>query len=356
MNFNLRNEPMKKDDLMEISNNSFKIPRSPIYNNPNQMRQFREQEKEIMNNEGRYDNYNPNERFMNNKNDEQINFYQKRKNNDFNNYNMNNQYPRIMDNDNNLRNKNIDCFREYNNDNETRNKRYNDYDEPRVLFNNKNDTLKKDNFVEISNNSFKIPRSPIYNNPNQMRQYREQEKEVMNNEGRYKNYNPNERFMKNENDEQINFYEKRNNNDFNNYNMNNQYPRIMDNENNLRNRNIERFREYNNDNEFRNKRYNDYEEPRVLYNNNFRSQEIPRRNNIPRSPMYYEDNEGNMMNNRYNNSIRERMNDIDLNDMRIKNEERKFNSGNQRYGVNNNTRRGYYNSQLNFPPKEEAEY
>ena len=224
-----------------------------------------------------------------------------------------------------------------------------------INFNNKNDTLKKDNFVEISNNSFKIPRSPIYNNPNQMRQYREQEKEVMNNEGRYKNYNPNERFMKNENDEQINFYEKRNN-DFNNYNMNNQYPRIMDNENNLRNRNIERFREYNNDNEFRNKRYNDYEEPRVLYNNNFRSQEIPRRNNIPRSPMYYEDNEGNMMNNRYNNSIRERMNDIDLNDMRIKNEERKFNSGNQRYGVNNNTRRGYYNSQLNFPPKEEAEY
>ena len=225
-----------------------------------------------------------------------------------------------------------------------------------INFNNKNDTLKKDNFVEISNNSFKIPRSPIYNNPNQMRQYREQEKEVMNNEGRYKNYNPNERFMKNENDEQINFYEKRNNNDFNNYNMNNQYPRIMDNENNLRNRNIERFREYNNDNEFRNKRYNDYEEPRVLYNNNFRSQEIPRRNNISRSPMYYEDNEGNMMNNRYNNSIRERMNDIDLNDMRIKNEERKFNSGNQRYGVNNNTRRGYYNSQLNFPPKEEAEY
>ena len=225
-----------------------------------------------------------------------------------------------------------------------------------INFNNKNDTLKKDNFVEISNNSFKIPRSPIYNNPNQMRQYREQEKEVMNNEGRYKNYNPNERFMKNENDEQINFYEKRNNNDFNNYNMNNQYPRIMDNENNLRNRNIERFREYNNDNEFRNKRYNDYEEPRVLYNNNFRSQEIPRRNNIPRSPMYYEDNEGNMMNNRYNNSIRERMNDIDLNDMRIKNEERKFNSSNQRYGVNNNTRRGFYNSQLNFPPKEEAEY
>ena len=225
-----------------------------------------------------------------------------------------------------------------------------------INFNNKNDTLKKDNFVEISNNSFKIPRSPIYNNPNQMRQYREQEKEVMNNEGRYKNYNPNERFMKNENGEQINFYEKRNNNDFNNYNMNNQYPRIMDNENNLRNRNIERFRDYNNDNEFRNKRYNDYEEPRVLYNNNFRSQEIPRRNNIPRSPMYYEDNEGNMMNNRYNNSIRERMNDIDLNDMRIKNEERKFNSGNQRYGVNNNTRRGYYNSQLNFPPKEEAEY
>ena len=223
-------------------------------------------------------------------------------------------------------------------------------------FNLKNDPMKKDNLMEISNNSFKIPRSPLYNNPNQIRLFREQEKEIMNNEGRYGNYNPNERFMNNQNDEQINFYQKRNNNDFNNYNMNNQYPRIMDNENNLRNKNIDRFREYNNDNETRNRRYNDYEEPRVVFNNNFRSQEISRRNNIPRSPINYEENEGNMMNNRYNNRIRERMNDIDLNDMTIKNEERKFNPSNQRYGENNRTKRRFYNSQLNFPPKEEEEY
>ena len=223
-------------------------------------------------------------------------------------------------------------------------------------FNLKNDIMKKDNLMEISSNSFKIPRSPLYNNPNQMRQFREQEKEDMNNEGRYRNYNPNERFMNNQNDEQINFYQKRNNNDFNNYNMNNQYPRIIDNDNNLRNKNIDHFREYNNDNETRNKRYNDYDEPRVLFNNNFRSQEISRRNNIPRSPINYEENEGNMINNRFNNRIRDRMNDIDLNDMTIKNEERKFNPSNQRYGANNKSRRGYYNSQLNFPPKEEEEY
>ena len=223
-------------------------------------------------------------------------------------------------------------------------------------FNLKNDIMKKDNLMEISSNSFKIPRSPLYTNPNQMRQFREQEKEDMNNEGRYRNYNPNERFMNNQNDEQINFYQKRNNNDFNNYNMNNQYPRIIDNDNNLRNKNIDRFREYNNDNETRNKRYNDYDQPRVLFNNNFRSQEISRRNNIPRSPINYEENEGNMINNRFNNRIRDRMNDIDLNDMTIKNEERKFNPSNQRYGANNKSRRGYYNSQLNFPPKEEEEY
>ena len=223
-------------------------------------------------------------------------------------------------------------------------------------FNLKNDIMKKDNLMEISSNSFKIPRSPLYSNPNQMRQFREQEKEDMNNEGRYRNYNPNERFMNNKNDKQINFYQKRNNNDFNNYNMNNQYPRIMDNDNNLRNKNIDRFREYNNDNETRNKRYNDYDQPRVLFNNNFRSQEISRRNNIPRSPINYEENEGNMINNRFNNRIRDRMNDIDLNDMTIKNEEKKFNPSNQRYGANNKSRRGYYNSQLNFPPKEEEEY
>ena len=220
-------------------------------------------------------------------------------------------------------------------------------------FNLKNDIMKKDNLMEISSNSFKIPRSPLYSNPNQMRQFREQEKEDMNNEGRYRNYNPNERFMNNQNDEQINFYQKRNNNDFNNYNMNNQYPRIIDNDNNLRNKNIDRFREYNNDNETRNKRYNDYDQPRVLFNNNFRSQEISRRNNIPRSPINYEENEGNMTNNRFNNRIRDRMNDIDLNDMTIKNRENDYNQNNQRYGRIGNNRRGFYNSQLNFPPKEE---
>ena len=223
-------------------------------------------------------------------------------------------------------------------------------------FNLKNDIMKKDNLMEISSNSFKIPRSPLYNNPNQIRQLREQEKEDMNNEGRYRNYNPNERFMNNQNDEQINFYQKRNNNDFNNYNMNNQYPRIMDNENTLRNKNMDRFREYSNANVNINKRYNDYEEPRVLFNNNFRSQEISKRNNIPRSPMNYEKNEGNFVNNRYNNSIRERINDIDLNDMKIKNNEKNFNSSIQRKGINTINRRGFYNSQLNFPPKEEDEY
>ena len=225
-----------------------------------------------------------------------------------------------------------------------------------INFNIKNDNIQKNNLMEISNNSFKIPRSPRYNNSNQMRQFREPEKEIMNDEGRYGNYNPNEIYVNNMNDEQISLYPKRNNNDFNDYNMNNQYPRIMDNENTLRNGGMDHFREYSNANVNINKRYNDYEEPRVLFNNNFRSQEISKRNNIPRSPMNYEENEGNFVNNRYNNSIRERINDIDLNDMRIKNNEKNFNSSIQRKGINTINRRGFYNSQLNFPPKEEDEY
>ena len=222
-------------------------------------------------------------------------------------------------------------------------------------FSLKTETTPINNLMEVSSNSFKIPRSPRYDNINQTRQFREQEPEMMNNDRRFGNNNQNERFM----DEPINNYRNyrnRNNkiNDFDEYNNDNNYPKMMNNERN-NSRNNMRFNEFDNDMRNGNNRYNDFEEPRRYNNNNFRSQEISKTNNydIPRSPMNYDNNEGSYMNNRYKNSFRERMNDIDLNDMTIKNEQNNYNQNNQRYGKRGNNRRGFYNSQLNFPPKEE---
>ena len=103
-NYNLKTEITPKNNLIEVSSSSFKIPRSPRYDNINQTRQFREQEKQMMNNDRRFgDNNNQNERFM----DEPINNYRNRNNNinDFDEYNNDNNYPRMMNNErNNSRN------------------------------------------------------------------------------------------------------------------------------------------------------------------------------------------------------------------------------------------------------------
>ena len=220
-------------------------------------------------------------------------------------------------------------------------------------YNLKTEISPKKNLMEVSSNSFKIPRSPRYDNINQTRQFREQEQQMMNNDRRFGNNNKqNERFM----DEPSNNFRNRNNNinDFDEYNNENNYPRMMNNERN-NSRNNMRFNDFNNNDMMNgNNRYNDFEEP-GRYNNNFRSQEISKTNNydIPKSPMNYDNNEGTFVNYRYKNSFRERMNDIDLNDITIKNRENDYNQNNQRYGRIGNNRRGFYNSQLNFPPKEE---
>ena len=220
-------------------------------------------------------------------------------------------------------------------------------------YNLKTEITPRNNLMEVSNNSFKIPRSPRYDNINQAKPFREQDQEMMNNDRRFGNNNQKERFM----DEPNNNYRNSNNNikDLDECNNGNNYPIIMNNERN-NSRNNMRYEEFNDDMRSGNNRYNDFEEPR-RYNNIFRSQEISKTNNydIPRSPMNYDKNEGTYMNNRFKNSFRERMNDIDLNDMTIKNEQNNYNQNNQRFGKigNNRSRRGFYNSQLNFPPKEE---
>ena len=216
-------------------------------------------------------------------------------------------------------------------------------------FNPKKEITLKDNLVQISSNSFKIPRSPRYDNINQTRRFMEQENEIVNNR-RYGNNNINERFV----DEPINSYQNRNNN-FNEYSNENQYQRMLDNENNNpRNRNNRPYNDIDLEIGNGNQRYNDYEEQK-RFNNNFRSQEISKMNNynIPKSPINYEEKEQNLRNNGYKNSFRERMNDIDLNDMKLKNEDKYYKQNNQNYEKMANNRRGFYNSQLNFPPKEE---
>ena len=216
-------------------------------------------------------------------------------------------------------------------------------------FNPKKEISPKDNLVQISSNSFKIPRSPRYDNINQTRRFMEQENEIVNNR-RYGNNNINERFV----DEQNNSYQNRNNN-FNEYSNENQYQRMLDNENNNpRNRNNRPYNDIDLEIGNGNQRYNDYEEQK-RFNNNFRSQEISKMNNynIPKSPINYEEKEQNLRNNGYKNSFRERMNDIDLNDMKLKNEDKYYKQNNQNYEKMANNRRGFYNSQLNFPPKEE---
>ena len=208
--------------------------------------------------------------------------------------------------------------------------------------------------MRISHDSFKIPRNPGYDTINPAKQFRDPEKELINDNRRYINNNQDERFI----DEPINGYQKRNNeNRYNDFIDENKYPRMMNNRlNNPRNENDKIYNDF--DYEMGNKRYNDYNEPRrFINNNNFRSQEISKINyDIPKSPMNYEAKEvDNYMNNRYKNSFRERMNDINLNNMRPNNKQKLYNPTNQRYGMENNRRR-FYNSQLNFPPKEEEEY
>ena len=218
-------------------------------------------------------------------------------------------------------------------------------------FNRKNEITYKNSLMEVSNNSFKIPRSPRYDTINQTRRFMDQEQEILNNDRRFMNNNQNERFT----DEQINNYRNRNdNNDFNEYSNENNYPRMRNNQNNNPRNNM-RFNEFNNEMRKDNRRYNDYEEPRRFNNYNFRSQEISKTNNynVQRSPVNFEEKEEDYMNNRYKNSFRERMNDIDLNDMKFNNDPNYFNKKNQRFGKITNSPRRFYNSQLNFPPKEE---
>ena len=133
-----------------------------------------------------------------------------------------------------------------------------------------------------------------------------------------------------------------------------QSPRVINNEFNSKTRNKMNYNDWENDNRNINNRYNDYEDQKEIYNNNnFRSQNIPRRNNYnaPRSPNNFEAKDDNYKNNRYNNSFRDKMNDIDLNNIQIKKEKNYLNTKN--LGDTLNNRRRFYNSQLNFPPKDD---
>ena len=210
----------------------------------------------------------------------------------------------------------------------------------------------KNNLMQISNNSFEIPSSPNYKPETPSRFLINNEKRILDDNKIFNTFG-NERNINNRPEEQINPYQKKNE-EFNEYNMERkQSPRVINNEFNPKTRNKINYNDWENDNRNINNRYNDYEDQKEIYNNNFRSQNIPRRNNYnaPRSPINYESKEDNYKNNRYNNSFRDKMNDIDLNNIQMNKEKNYLNTKN--LGDTLNNRRRFYNSQLNFPPKED---
>ena len=210
----------------------------------------------------------------------------------------------------------------------------------------------KNNLMQISNNSFKIPRSPNYQPETPSRFLINNEKRILDDNKIFNTFG-NERNINNRPEEQINPYQKKNE-EFNEYNMERKLSRrVINNEFNPKTRNKINYNDWENDNRNINNRYNDYEDQKEIYNNNFRSQNIPRRNNYnaPRSPINYESKEDNYKNNRYNNSFRDKMNDIDLNNIQMNKEKNYLNTKN--LGDTLNNRRRFYNSQLNFPPKED---
>lgn len=221
-------------------------------------------------------------------------------------------------------------------------------------FNSQSVISPKNNLMEISNNSFKIPRSPLYKQDNPTRILMNKENDIVNNYKMTENYE-NDRNINIRPEGQIKNSYQNKNNDFNNYNMERKkYPRVLNNDINSRTRNRIGYNEWENENRNMNNRYNDYEDQKEFYNNNFRSQDIPTKNNynIPRSPINYGEKEENFDNNRYKGTLRDKMNDIDLNNIQIN--RNYLNTKN--LGDTLNNRKRFYNSQLNFPPKEEEEY
>lgn len=247
-------------------------------------------------------------------------------------------------------------------------------------FNNQSQRILKNPLQKISNDSFRIPKSPRHMNNIQRQQFINEENNMINNNKQLQN-NLNDEFTKYDPEEEIpsqhwkydgptgynlerKHYPKMSNNG--NFYKNDEPIKInkTDFNDDLYNRNDDNYPEplYNDRN--RNFNYNNN------INNNFRSQEIPRsRSNNSymerRRPTPYNEgyNERNYYNNRYNNmneNDRYNNNYDEGNNMEFRNRNlRAFSPQNNEKindKINENekdnekyVKRGYYNSQLNFP-------
>ena len=239
-------------------------------------------------------------------------------------------------------------------------------------FNSQSQRISKNPLQQISRDSFKIaPQSPRHMNPVQRQKFMDEENNIINNNKELQN-NLNDEFTKYNPEEDNNSHWKYDGPS--NYNLEKKhYPRINNNESYYRNRNDEPVKinqDYNNNIYNRNNNY-----PDNNYNNNinniYRSQEIPRNrsnNNYVRMrrPTPYNDGYNDRNNDRYNNNnYNDRYNNNNFEeptngDFR-NNRNRAFSPQNNNYNNKNNNfnedskeksdyvRRGYYNSQLNFP-------
>lgn len=244
---------------------------------------------------------------------------------------------------------------------------------PKKNYNNfsyQSQKFKKYPLQQISNDSFKIPRSPRNNNQIPVDRYMNEENNIINN---------NKQLQRNLNDEYTQYHPEEDNKPYWKYdgptNLNiekKHYPRMLNKENFYKQRNDEPYKI--NHTEINNEIYNrDNDYPERYYNgnnNNFKSQDFSRNKNnnymeIRRPSPYYDgyDKTNNYRyNNRYNNGNFDERNNRNP---RLYNSQKNINDCNN---INSNkneeskgkvdySHRGYYNSQLNFPfDRYEDEY
>ena len=231
-------------------------------------------------------------------------------------------------------------------------------------FNSQSQRIIKNPLQQMSNDSFRLPQSPGRMNSFQRQKLLNEENNIINNNKELQ-HNLNDEFTKFDPEEEINSHHWKYDGPTG-YNMERKhYPRMLNNESYFRNRNDEPVKLNHtdlNNNDIYN-RNNDLPENYKNRNNNinnFRSQEISRSrsNNYMKRPIPYKDVYNDRYNNeRFNNENYEETNNNDFrnNNIRAFSPDRNnYNKINDNYNENSKeksdyVRRGYYNSQLNFP-------
>ena len=246
-------------------------------------------------------------------------------------------------------------------------------------FNNQSQRILKNPLQKISNDSFRIPKSPRHMNNMQRQQFINEENNMINNNKQLQN-NLNDEFTKYDPEEEIPSQHWKYDGPTG-YNLERKhYPRMANNGNYYKNDEPVKINTTDFNEDLYNRNEDNYPEPlyndrnrNINYNNNmnnFRSQEIPRsrRNNSymeRRRPTPYNEeyNDRNYYNNRYNNineNDRYNNNYDEGNNMEFRNRSFRALSPRNNEKINdkindeekdnaNYVIRGYYNSQLNFP-------